>query len=135
MLHVACPHYYRFGAPGDFARAYVVAHEVGHHVQKLLGIAEAVHRGQARAAGPRANELQARAQKMKTAAQQLPEVEAQYAALNRDYDVLRRQYDQLVKSREEVRLRNDVEVGPGGTQILIDAPDGNPVELHEGPRA
>jgi hypothetical protein len=33
----------RFGAPGDFAQAYVIAHEVGHHVQKLLGTTDRVH--------------------------------------------------------------------------------------------
>ena len=55
----------RFGAPGDFAQAYVVAHEVGHHVQNLLGISERVH-AQRRGCRPResnqlsvATELQA----------------------------------------------------------------------------
>jgi predicted metalloprotease len=33
----------RFGAPGDFAQAYVIAHEVGHHVQNLLGVSDQVH--------------------------------------------------------------------------------------------
>jgi predicted metalloprotease len=38
----------RFGAPGDFAQAYVLAHEVGHHVQNLLGIEQQVRRAQQR---------------------------------------------------------------------------------------
>jgi len=39
----------RFGAPGDFAQAYVIAHEVGHHVQNLTGTAEKVQLAQQRA--------------------------------------------------------------------------------------
>jgi hypothetical protein len=34
----------RYGAPGDFARAYVLAHEIGHHVQNLLGVSDQVNR-------------------------------------------------------------------------------------------
>jgi len=50
----------RFGAPGDFAQAYVVAHEVGHHVQNLLGIADKVHAAQQRASESGRNQLQVR---------------------------------------------------------------------------
>jgi hypothetical protein len=50
----------RFGRPGDFAQAYVVAHEVGHHVQELMGVADQVRRAQQLADQPRANELSMR---------------------------------------------------------------------------
>ena len=50
----------RFGAPGDFAQAYVIAHEVGHHVQNLLGTAEKVQAAQQRASKADANALSVR---------------------------------------------------------------------------
>ena len=51
----------RFGAPGDFAQSYVVAHEVGHHVQNLLGISDQVTALQERARSKeQANDLSVR---------------------------------------------------------------------------
>ncbi len=50
----------RFHAPGDFAQAYVIAHEVGHHVQNLLGILPKVHAEQQRLGKTQANALQVR---------------------------------------------------------------------------
>ena len=47
----------RFGAPGDFAGAYVIAHEVGHHVQNILGIEEQVRKARASMSEADANAL------------------------------------------------------------------------------
>ena len=50
----------RFKAPGDFAQAYVIAHEVGHHVQNLLGISEKIQSAMRRASKAEANRLSVR---------------------------------------------------------------------------
>lgn len=50
----------RLGAPGEFAQAYVIAHEIGHHVQNLLGVAEKVTRLQQRVSTSERNALSVR---------------------------------------------------------------------------
>ena len=50
----------RFRAPGDFAQAYVIAHEIGHHVQNLLGVSGQVHQMKQRVSQVEANALSVR---------------------------------------------------------------------------
>ncbi len=73
----------RHGAPGDFAQAYVIAHEVGHHVQHLLGISDEVHRLQQQGGKKQANQLSVR---LELQADFLAGVWAHHA--DRDYRIL-----------------------------------------------
>lgn len=50
----------RFGAPGDFAQAYVVAHEIGHHVQTLMGVSSQLQAARQRAGQRESNALSVR---------------------------------------------------------------------------
>jgi hypothetical protein len=50
----------RFDAPGDFAQAYVIAHEIGHHVQHLLGITDEVQRSRPRVSEGEGNRMSVR---------------------------------------------------------------------------
>jgi hypothetical protein len=50
----------RFKAPGDFAQAYVIAHEIGHHVQNLLGISGKIHSMQQQLSSAEGNALSVR---------------------------------------------------------------------------
>ena len=50
----------KFKAPGEFARAYVIAHEIGHHVQNVLGISDKVHQAQGKVSKAEYNHLSVR---------------------------------------------------------------------------
>ena len=75
----------RFGAPGDFAQAYVIAHEVGHHIQNQLGISSMVHREKDRLDEAAYNELSVR---LELQADFLAGVWAHHA--DRNFDILER---------------------------------------------
>lgn len=90
----------RFGAPGDFAQAYVIAHEVGHHVQTLLGITQEVSRMRGQMGQAEGNQLSV-----------MVELQA---------DCFAGVWAQHTEAREQVLEPGDIEEGLGAASAVGD---------------
>ncbi|ADV66268.1 KPN_02809 family neutral zinc metallopeptidase [Deinococcus maricopensis] len=89
----------RFGAGGDFAQAYVIAHEVGHHVQNLLGISDRVEQAQRRAGRAQANALSVR---LELQADCFAGIWGRNAAANREYNITQQDVQEAVTAAEAI---------------------------------
>jgi polysaccharide chain length determinant protein (PEP-CTERM system associated) len=81
---------------------------------------------QAAAATMRKNQIQAAMAELSSKQTSEPGVMAEQARLNRDYEVLKREYDKLVESREQIRLRGDIQTKTDAVQVKVIDPPSQP---------